>query len=261
MSMSRRLVGLNAVLLALCGLFVIQIVRTLTAPAPTAPRRPGSGAAGAAPITTVTSADRSPKSEEATAAPRRPERAAYTSIATKNLFSPSRSETVGGVAAAPAGPPAPKPLLHGVVVSDTTSIAFLEDPTTKRITAHRVGDALAAGTVQSIAADSVVLTGPGGPVEVRLRDPSKPRPSRAPSATPGAAAPSRPDAPPAVGPAVPPTIPPTGPVVPRPLPPNLLRRTPPPPGIQPGGEQSQPGTAPPLLPSGMRPLPRPAAHG
>jgi hypothetical protein len=278
MTSPRRLVGVNTVLLALCGLFVFQLARTLTTPTPTAPQRSAPTSVGGAPTTVGTSADRAAKSEEGTAAPKRAELTAYTAIASKNLFSPSRSESGAGPAASPAGSQAPKPWLHGVVVSDAASIAYLEDPATKRITAHRIGDSLPAGTVQSIAPDRVMLTGPGGSIEVRLRDPSKPRPARPPMVTPGAPTPSRPEVPPAAVPAVPPTPLPGSPgsPVPRPFPPNLLRRTPLAPGMPPGGEQApaspqpgvippspgaQPETAPPPLPRGMLPSPRPTTHG
>jgi hypothetical protein len=275
MSLPRRLVSVSTVLLAVSGLFVILIIRTLTAPAPTAPatpRRPVAPPVGTAPATGPASSDRPAKSEEATAAPKRSDLAAYTAIATKNLFNPARTEGTAGTPGAPAGPTAPRPWLHGVVVSEVASIAFLEDPVTKRITAHRVGDALAAGTVQSIAADHVVLAGPSGAIEVRLRDPSKPRPPQAPS-TPGAAPPARPDVPPVAVPAVPPGA--QAPVTPRPLPPNLLRRSPPPAAPQPGGEPSvapsepgatqapagpQPGTVAPT-PRGLLPLPGRATDG
>jgi hypothetical protein len=94
-------------------------------------------------------------------------------IATKNLFSASRSE-------APAGPVAaagPKPVLHGVVMDGPKSRAYLEDPLLKRTFGYAVGDNLGGGRVESIAADRVVIGAGDGLVEVLLRDPSKPRPT------------------------------------------------------------------------------------
>jgi hypothetical protein len=252
MIVPRHVVSVNTVLLALCGVFVVQIVRTLIAPAPTSPVRPVLTSPVAPRITPATGADPAVKSEEP---PKRAELTSYASIAAKNLFSPSRSETGAGTPAAPTGPAAPKPWLHGVVVRESGSIAFLEDPSTKRIVAYRVGDTLPAGTVESIAADRVMLTGPAGPVEVRLRDPSKPRPPRTPVATPGSASPARPDVPPVAVPAAPPA----GPAIPRPFPPNLLRRTPPSPRSQPGSDESVPPPQPGAIvpPSGS--VPDPAA--
>jgi hypothetical protein len=103
-------------------------------------------------------------------------------IATRNLFSPTRTETPGtGVTGGPAIPVV-KPSLHGVVLRDGAPIAYLEDPLTKRIAGYRIGDPIAGGTVQTISADAVVINRPDGAVDVRLRDPSKPRPAIPPAA-------------------------------------------------------------------------------
>jgi hypothetical protein len=105
--------------------------------------------------------------------------------------------------------------------------------------------------VQTISADSVVIARPDGKLDVRLRDPARPRPAPVPAAgiapgvQPAAGLPSLPGViPPAgmpgapvpgqvVGPQPGITAPgqamqPTPPVIPgrRPLPPNLLRRLP-----------------------------------
>jgi hypothetical protein len=61
------------------------------------------------------------------------------------------------------------------VLRDGGSIAYLEDPTTKRVARYRVGDIVGGGTVRSIAPDHVVLARGDATVEVRLNDPSKPR--------------------------------------------------------------------------------------
>jgi hypothetical protein len=111
------------------------------------------------------------------------------------------------------------------------------------VAGYRLGDSVAGGTVTQIGADHVVLNRPDGEVNVRLRDPSKPRPV-APSTgaqqpgVPAGAAPTpqiSPGAPGAPAPAVVPQQPgqaanaPLPPTTPRrPLPPNLLRRLPPP---------------------------------
>ena len=102
-----------------------------------------------------------------------PSTAGYGVIATKNLFSASRSETAAGPVAA-AGP---KPVLHGVVLDGPKSRAYLEDSLVKRTFGYAVGDTLGGGRVESIAADRVVIGRADGSVEVLLRDPSKPRPT------------------------------------------------------------------------------------
>lgn len=162
---------------------------------------------------------------------------AYGVVATRNLFSPTRSESDGLPVAAPAAAPAPaRVFLHGVVLRDGPPVAYLEDTATKRVAGYRLGDTVGGGSLKSIAADHVVIVRPEGPLDVRLRDPAKPRPPA--PAPPTAARPARPAAapaatPPAVGDDPPPTIlPPAGqpqavqpPAVPRrTLPPSLLRR-------------------------------------
>jgi len=102
---------------------------------------------------------------------------AYNVIASRNLFSPTRSETAGPALAGGAPVLVAKPALHGVVLREGSPIAYLEDPLTKRIAGYRVGDPIAGGTVQTISADTVVIARPEGMVDVRLRDPSKPRPA------------------------------------------------------------------------------------
>jgi hypothetical protein len=102
-----------------------------------------------------------------------PSTVGYGVIATKNLFSASRSETAAGPVAAVG----PKPVLHGVVLDGPKSRAYLEDPLVKRTFGYAVGDTLGGGRVESIAADRVVIGRGDGSVEVLLRDPSKPRPT------------------------------------------------------------------------------------
>jgi hypothetical protein len=174
---------------------------------------------------------------------------AYTTVAARNLFSPSRTESPPG-AVASATSPMVKPNLFGVVLREGAPIAYLEDPGTKRVAGYRVGDAVAGGTVQTIAADSVVIQRSDGNLDVRLRDPSKPRTAPVPGSPgvqPVAGAPVLPGVvPPAGGPATgapdhvpgrPPGVvlppgqvlqPGASPIIPgrRPLPPNLLRRLP-----------------------------------
>jgi hypothetical protein len=114
----------------------------------------------------------------------------YDMVINRNLFSPTRIET-GAAAAQASAPGAPTPALYGVVLSDDAPVAYLEDPATKRVTGYHTGDALAGGTIGLITADHVVLLRPEGRVEIRLNDPSKPRPSAPqPTPTPGLTPPS-----------------------------------------------------------------------
>src|SRR5437867_1687572 len=164
--MPRRLLAVNVVLAGVSLLCVSLIVTQLIGPRPAAPSRSRPPAAALA----------APPS--AAGSPRLPAQA-YSVIATRNLFSPTRSETPG---AGMAGGPAiniVKPSLHGVVLRDGAPIAYLEDPLTKRIAGYRIGDPIGGGTVQTISADAVVIARPEGAVDVRLRDPSKPRPAAA----------------------------------------------------------------------------------
>jgi|GEM_PF-1326963 len=243
--MPRRVVAINALLAVvaagLAGFVTWEALRP--APAPTPARQ--APASPAAPEVAASA-------QEVPATP-----GAYGIIASRNLFSPTRSDapasasTGGGAAVAQV----PRPNLYGVVLRDGAPIAYLEDPVTKRVAGYRIGDAVAGGTLKSIDADRVVLARPEGNVDVRLHDPTRPRPA-VPQAQPqpaaGAAQPQAPQVPGLIPPVSPPQpagpMPPqaqvpTAPGVPapqvvtpgrRPLPPNLLRRF----------QQNVPGNAP-----------------
>jgi hypothetical protein len=245
--MPRKFVALNVVLAALSAVLIAYIVEQLVTPTPL----PVGGRRAAA--TTVV-----PPAVETPRAPA----GSYTVVAARNLFNPSRSESALGTTTVTAAPLV-RPNLFGIVVRDGGSIAYLEDPVTKRVVGYRVGDKLIGGTVQTIKSDSVVIERPEGPLDVRLRDPGKPRATSTPGPTglpqlgmppgmapqPGAALPGvippaasaqplpQPIAPPvsqpqfgqqpgmtAPGTPGPTIVPPAGR---RPLPPNLLRRMPP----------------------------------
>jgi hypothetical protein len=232
--MPRRLLIANAALVAIALGAVAYIVSEVTRPPKPAPLRPR-------PVATAMNAPAPPS-----ITPAAPPPSAYGVIVSRNLFSPMRSEgTAPGQARAALN--LPKPTLYGVVIREGLAIAYLEDPSTHRVAGYRLGDAVAGGTVKDIAADHVVLTRPDGAVDVRLRDPSKPRPAQ-PQA--GGAAPGQPfvNVPPAGAGFVTPTpiappqptivIPPStpteispsvqSPIPPRRLlPPNVLRRVPP----------------------------------
>jgi hypothetical protein len=178
----------NVVLVGLSLLCVGIIVTQLARSGPTVDTRarpPGAGPAAPAP---------------AAETPRLPAQA-YNVIATRNLFSPTRTETPGPAAGGGAPISIAKPSLHGVVLREGSPIAYLEDPMTKRIAGYRIGDPIAGGTVQTISADAVVIARPDGSVDVRLRDPSKPRPAAPPAAgqPPTAGQPPVPGQPPVAG--------------------------------------------------------------
>jgi hypothetical protein len=230
--MPRKLLIINALLLFIAAGSVTFIARQLMAPMPmpqASRARPNPSA--------------SPRADE----PARNQAAAYAAVASRNLFSPTRTESPPTPTAAAS--PAVKPNLYGIILRDGAPMAYLEDPTTKRVAGYRVGDAVGGGTVQTISADSVVISRPDGNMDVRLRDPGRPRPASpppaaaaqpvaAPAALPGVippggaagvpapppAAPPAAVAPPQPGQAAQPAAPPAVPG--RRLPPNLLRRLP-----------------------------------
>src|SRR5439155_1441823 len=142
--MSRRLLAVNVVLASvslLCAGFIVKQLTGSRAPAVSRARPPA-----ATPAAPTPNAD----------SPRLPAQA-YSVIATRNLFSPTRTEMPGAGLA--GGPPINivKPNLHGVVLRDGAPIAYLEDPLTKRIAGYRIGDQIAGGTVQTISADAVLI--------------------------------------------------------------------------------------------------------
>jgi len=235
--MPKKLLLINAILIAIAAGSVVYVVRQAMAPMSMPLPTRGRPAPGDA------AAERQPDGG-------RPGAGAYNVVAAKNLFSPTRTEAPVNPAASAAAN-LPKPNLFGVVLREGSPIAYMEDPTSKRVSGYRIGDSIAGGTVQAITADTVSITRPDGKMDVRLRDPGKPRPASQPAtaaaqpgaqpvanqplpgvippATPSAAIPAQP---PAVAGQPPVVVPQPGqpgvPVIPgrRPLPPNLLRRLP-----------------------------------
>ena len=213
----------NAVLLAAVALFVVLMVRTARTPWPApSPVRPRPAPAQSAP----------PAEADAKSTPT-PQ--TYAIIASRNLFSPTRTEAPPPPATASPAVVLPKPNLYGVVVGESAPIAYLEYPLTKRVGGYRLGDTIAGGTVKDITRDRVTLARPEGNIDIRLHDPSRPRPAAPPAApaSPGAppvpgAQPPRPApvTPPAAGPTPTPPTPEAGTPPRRTLPPNLLRRLP-----------------------------------
>jgi hypothetical protein len=233
----RKLLVINALLLIIAGGSAAFIARQLMTPM-----------AMPVPSRTRPSVPPSATVED----PSRNQPGAYQNVAARNLFSPTRTESPPSPTPAAAATAAVKPNLFGIVLREGAPIAYLEDPTTKRVAGYRVGDSMAGGTVQSIGADNVVIARPDGNMDVRLRDPGKPRtapqpatagmpgvpgaqPAAGPQGLPGVIPPAAGGVPgviapqPAVAPPPGQIVPPaTPPVIPgrRPLPPNLLRRLP-----------------------------------
>jgi len=189
---SRRFLALNVLLGLLGALCAAGLIRELLTPLPLPPPpTPRAAAPAAGSVLAPTPAASA---------------GGYGVVASRNLFSPSRSE-------APAGPvvaAGPKPFLHGVVMDGPKSRAYLEDPTVKRTFGYAVGDAVSGGRVQSISQDRVVIARPEGLVEVLLQDPAKPKlatPAAAAAMTPPPAVPPAPGVPASRIPAAP-TVPP-----------------------------------------------------
>jgi hypothetical protein len=173
--MSRRLVIVNLILLGVGVFFATELVRELTAsrplPPPPVPREAQAGEPAA------------PDGQKGKARP--DQLAEYGVIAAKTLFSPTRSEAVVAGAGPAAPPPAPRPILHGVVLADGQSRAYLEDAASKRVFGYAVGDPVGGGRLEAIRDDRVVIARPEGSIEVLLRDPAKPRPAAPPVSPPG----------------------------------------------------------------------------
>ena len=191
--MSKCFLALDGLLVIASIFFATQIWRSIVAPSPIAGMRSRPPASA--------SLARGPAAMPAGA---RAPLASYAVIGTKSLFSPARTE--GDAAAGPAQS-GPRPFLYGVVLATDLSIAYLEDPGSKRVTGYRVGDAIAGGTLTVIAPDHVVLKRSDGMVDVPLRDPAKPR-AAAPEPAPPAGAPQTAPPPPAFPqPQMPPPVP------------------------------------------------------
>ena len=129
------------------------------------------------------------------------ETAQYTIIAMRNLFSASRSESNETATLAGTGA---RLFLHGVVLDGPQSRAYIEDPSTRRVSGYALGDPIGGGKLVRVLEDRVVIGRPEGLVEIMLKDPAKPRPE-----SPAASMP--PGIPPAPAAELPPRRPPEGP--------------------------------------------------
>ena len=179
--MPKRLLALNLVLVAIAVVFSVQLVRIFSTKRPFPPIL-------VLPAVQVVAA---PKE---TPAPPRPSLVVYGMVATRSLFSPTRSEVV---AQGPLAPSA-RPVLHGVVINEGFRVAYLEDPVTKRVFGYKIGDTVGGGQLDQIEADRVVIKRAEGLLEVKLKDPSKPKPVVSVPKPPSA-------------PGVPSSVPPVGP--------------------------------------------------
>lgn len=202
--MSKRLLALNLLLAAAAVVFSVRLVQVLSAPRSLPPLAVPPAAQAVVPS----------KDEPA---PARPSLSAYGVVATKNLFNPNRSEAVAQTPLASAA----KPVLHGVVINGTTRLAYIEDPVAKRVFGYKTGDTVAGGQLEQIEDDRVVIKRPEGPLEVKLKDPSKPKPVASAPAPPRVAPPLAGTVP-AITPTVPGVLPSPQPGAPRV--PGALRR-------------------------------------
>jgi hypothetical protein len=201
-------VVLAGVIVFFAAALVRSLAHTRSLPSPPAPRN--------APATLST--------EQGTPPPLAGESlAGYNVIAAKDLFNPSRSESSATAAAAPAPPPPPKPMLMGVVVDGPQSRAYLKEMTTDRVLSYQIGDTVAGGRLDKITDDMVVIVRPDGPMEVLLRDPSKPKPPPPPPTA--ATAPPAAGTPPSGG-ATQPSVVPTRPPAAVAAPPSVAPRPP-----------------------------------
>ena len=158
---SKRLLGLNALLAVLSVSFSVYIIWQMTAPlGSSASTRPVPSPAAVV---------------EADTTPMPPTAAVYAMVGSRNVFSPTRTDTQK---VDPVVTIAGQPLnLFGVVLAGERSIAYLEDPTSKRVYAYRLGDSVAGGTIRAIEASHIVLERRNQRLDVSLHDPSRPKPS------------------------------------------------------------------------------------
>ena len=173
--MARRLLLLvDALLLVAAAFLGVRLYQVWGARPPTAPPE-------APPAVTVEALAPPP----AAAAP--PPLTAYSTVAERNLFSPTRTETApepprSAMATGPPAPPAPRPRLYGIVLlPEGRGRAYLEDVQRRRVFAYSVGDLVGDARLEQIKSDRVVLRRGGETFEVVLYDPAKHRQPAVPS--------------------------------------------------------------------------------
>lgn len=127
------------------------------------------------------------KTEEKAAPFQTPSIAEYTLIAEQNPFHPDRKIPVEKIA--PPALPKPDFVLYGTLITDSVSIAYIEDlkaPSTtpgrgKRQTALKQGETMAGFTLKEIEADKVMMAKGEEQLIVHLNDPQKPKTREAPA--------------------------------------------------------------------------------
>jgi hypothetical protein len=163
-AMPKPLLALNLLLVGLSTLFFVSVVRALFVSDP----RPAIHVQR--PIDVAASPARGHGSNARRST-------GYDLIVGRNLFHPDRSESTRAGLVARDVAPATKPVLYGVVLSDDAGLAYLEDPTTKRVLVYRIGDDLAGGRIERIERDRVVISRADGQVEVFLSGSQSSRPA------------------------------------------------------------------------------------
>ncbi|MEW6003221.1 MAG: hypothetical protein AB1638_11340 [Nitrospirota bacterium] len=119
--------------------------------------------------------------EEKSAESSLPSLADFTMIAEDNLFHPERKIPLEK----PAAPPLPKPefVLYGTLITDDTSLAYLEDLKApystpgrgKRQTALKKGDSMSGFILKDIEVDKIVMVRGEEKIEVYLNDTQRPK--------------------------------------------------------------------------------------
>ena len=162
--LSKLVLSVNAIFAGLAVFCAVALVRDLSHARPLPPMPSPRAANNQA---------SKPADQVGNSAPRADTLAAYNVIVSKHLFNPSRTEG-GSNPASTAAPAGPKPLLMGVVVDGARSRAYLEDPASKRVLSYQVGDTVSGGRIEQITSEKVLVARPEGPVELLLRDATKP---------------------------------------------------------------------------------------
>ena len=191
-TMSRAQLALNVFMAGLSLVFAVRIADAVFRRGPVLPIRIASSAS-------------TPPSVSPGVADNRRSPATNELITARNLFHPDRAQPKRSDALG-ALPVAPALLLYGVVWSEDNPLAYVEDPATKKIYGYKRGDALAGGYVDRIEPDRIVIQRTGGPVEILLRAPNKPRPVAAATPAPENATTLSPSQPASPSPGIPPGI-------------------------------------------------------
>jgi hypothetical protein len=153
----RRWLTMNVLLAALSIGFAGQLMREMTVPRGSpAPVRPSTALRHTDETASTPAVGHSP---------------AYSVIASRNLFSPTRTDTQSADAAVTIGSPSLN--LVGVALAGDRSLAFLQDPGTKHVHSYGVGDAVAGGIIRTIEATRIVLERSHQQLDVPLHDPSR----------------------------------------------------------------------------------------